>query len=147
LFVDAGLEVGGVEVDADPGRVDLLDDADDVLGLVGDAAVVFESEDHALFAGVFRSGSEHFRDPVGRIGFLRAFGHSAAKDTDMPCAELGGDVDPVFEFLGGFGAGIAGRLGKNGADGDGIDFDTRFEGGAFQREQGSCPGCWGTSRR
>src|SRR3989442_11572665 len=66
LLQRVAAEVTCVDVDADPGRVDGFHDLDNSPGLCGNAAVVLQTEDHALLSASLRMRRSE-KDPAGDI--------------------------------------------------------------------------------
>ena len=92
-----GVEIGGVEIDADPWALDRFDDVEKRGGFGDDAAVILDAEENTARAGV----SATFLKRADAI-FLRGFGRLAfevaGEDADVRNAHERGVIDPFFSM-------------------------------------------------
>lgn len=129
-----GVEIGGIEVDAEPGALDGFDDVEEGVGFRDDAAMVFEAEHDAVFAGVGAAFFKGFNAILLRDVEGLAFG-VAGEDADVRDAHEGGVVDPLFGMGNLFVAFFASRKGEGVADAGAAEFYAAEEGVALQFEE------------
>ena len=130
-----GMEVPGIQIDADPGIGNRFDDLDQRIRFGDDAAVVFDAEKHATIGGVFTAFFQTGDAVLDRL-FLIQFAAAPRKDPNMRGAHHLGVIDPAFDIVelfrsfgsGGMGEGIAdGRATDRHAAEEGMTFDSAEE--------------------
>ena len=92
------LEISGIEIDAEPGALDRLDEAENLLGRRGNAAVILKGQEDAVFAGVF-AGFLDRGDRLFVLFLILAFLDGAGENTDCLAAKPRSVFDPLLHIF------------------------------------------------
>ena len=93
------MEIAGVEVDAEPVRLDLADDRQQLIGGRYDAAVILERQEDPAGGGVFTRPMDRVDAPTPRVLLRRALLQIAGEDADGRRVQFRRQVHPPLDVV------------------------------------------------
>ena len=93
------MEITRVEVDAEPVRLDLANDRQQLIGCRHDAAVILERQEDPAAGGVFTRAMDRVDTPAARVLLGRALLQIAGEDADGRRVQFRRKVHPPLDVL------------------------------------------------
>src|SRR5688572_11744374 len=93
------MEIAGVEVDAEPVRLDLANDRQQLIRGRHDAAVILQRQENSEAGGVFTRPMNRVDAPASRVLLGRALLKIAGEDADGWSVELRRKVRPPLDVV------------------------------------------------